>query len=110
MESRCFCPPESLTPRSPKRPAARRPHGGNVEDLRHVVADEHHRYPGLAHPPNEVEDHPCLGHAQSRRGLVHNDDLASPLHCSGYCYPLALPALESAQGLGRVRDAHVQLF
>src|ERR671910_773955 len=52
--------------------------------------------PSWPPPPNEFEDHPCLSHAQSRRGLVHNDDLASPHHCSGHRYPLALPARESA--------------
>jgi hypothetical protein len=78
--------------------------------LRHVVADEHDRYAGLAYLPHEVEHHPDLGNAQSSCGFVHDDHLAGPHHRPGHRYPLALPAGESAQRLGRVRDPHVQVL
>ena len=65
---------------------------GHLEDLGHVVADEHDREPLLAHAPDEVEHVAGLDHAERGRRLVHEDDLRGPGHRARDRDALALAA------------------
>ena len=51
---------------------------GDLEDLGHVVADEHDGEALVAHAADQVEDVAGLDDAERGRRLVHEDDLARP--------------------------------
>src|SRR3954469_5039537 len=53
---------------------------GDLQDLGHVVADEHDGEAALAHAQDEVEDVARLDDAERGGRLVHEDDLARPRH------------------------------
>ena len=65
---------------------------GHLEDLGHVVADEHDREALLAHARDEVEHVARLDDAERGGRLVHEDDLRGPGHRARDRDALALAA------------------
>ncbi len=63
----------------------------DLEDLGHVVADQHHRRSPGADLPDQVQHHPRLAHAQRRGRFVHDDDPARERRgsCNGNALSLA---------------------
>lgn len=49
----------------------------DLEDMRHVVADQDHPESSAAQLPDDIEHLSALAHAERRRRLVEDDDLAA---------------------------------
>src|SRR4051812_13714873 len=81
---------------------------GDLEDLGHVVADEHDREAALAHAEDEVEDVARLHDAERGGRLVHEDDLARPRHRAADRDALALAAGHRRDRRGRVLQADAE--
>src|SRR5919199_1260374 len=81
---------------------------GDLEDLGHVVADEHDGQALVAHPEDEVEHVAGLHHAERRRRLVHEHDLARPGHRAAHRDALALAAGHRGHRRGRVLQADAE--
>jgi hypothetical protein len=64
---------------------------GDLEHLRHVVADQHHRRAAGADGADQVQHHSRLPHAQRRGRLVHDHDPAREGRRAGDRHPLAWP-------------------
>src|SRR3954466_1668707 len=81
---------------------------GDLEDLGHVVADEHDREAALAHAEDEVEDVARLHDAERGGRLVHEDDLARPRYRAADRDALALAAGHRRDRRGRVLQADAE--
>ena len=65
---------------------------GELEDMRHVVRDQHHRQALVAHAADELEHHAALLHAQRGGGLVHDHDVLRKGRSARHGHTLALAA------------------
>ena len=82
---------------------------GELEDVRHVVADQDHRKTALAHALNEVEHLPRLLDAERCGRLVHDHHALRPSGGPGDGDALTLPAGEVLDRLGHRADANLEL-
>ena len=77
---------------------------GDLEDVRHVVADENHRHPLTPHPLDQLQHLPGLAHAERSGGLVEDDHLGPECRGTGDRDRLALATRECLQPLAYVLD------
>ena len=82
---------------------------GELEDVRHVVADQDHRQAALAHALDEVEHLPRLLDAERGGRLVHDHHALRPSGGPGDGDALTLPAGEVLDRLGHRADADLEL-
>ena len=78
---------------------------GDLEDLGHVVADQHDREARVAHAPDQVEHVARLHDAERGGRLVHEDDLARPRDGAAIATPWRWPPDMLATGALGVLDA-----
>src|SRR4051794_30594020 len=81
---------------------------GDLEDLGHVVADEHDGEAALADAQDEVEDVARLHDAERGGRLVHEDDLVRPRHGAADRDALALAAGHRGDRRRRVLKADAE--
>ena len=90
-----------------RHPAAQAQHLHPVRDLhdvRHRVADQHHRHPLVADPADGVEDVRRLPDAEGRGRLVEEHDPVRPVHGARDGDGLALAARHRTHGGGEAAD------
>ena len=83
---------------------------GDLEHVRHVVADQDHRQPVVADALDELEHLPGLLDAERGRRLVHDHELARPRRGARHRDALALAARERLHRLAHGADADLQVF
>src|SRR5664280_544054 len=79
---------------------------GHLQDLRHVVADEHDWDAAVTDPPNNVEHARRLHDPEGCRRLVQEDDLVGPRDGPCNRNALSLTPREIAQGTLCVLKIH----
>ncbi len=72
---------------------------GQLKHVRHVVADQHDGEAALLHPLDQVQHAARFPHAERRRRLVHDDDLAAPGDGARHRHALPLSAGEKPDRL-----------
>jgi hypothetical protein len=82
---------------------------GNFEDVVEIVGNDHDGQPVVLEPPDQVQHHPRLGHAESRRGLVQQHQFRVPHDGLRHSDGLALASRQSCDGLAdRAHCGHMQ--
>src|SRR5207247_9068738 len=81
-----------------------------LEDVRHVVADQDHREPTLANALDQVEHLPGFLDPEGGGRLVHDHEPARPRGSTCDRNPLALAAGQVLDGLAHRLDADAELL